>query len=121
MAVNKVILLGRVGKDPQVNHTEHGKTVANFSIATSEQWKDKTTGEKKQVTEWHRIVAWDKLGDFVSNYITKGRQLYVEGKLVTRSWEDKDGVKKYTTEVIANKIDAVGAKDSNDEQSEIPV
>jgi single-strand DNA-binding protein len=101
--VNKVILVGNLGKDPEVRHTPQGQTVANFSIATSESWNDKT-GQKQERTEWHRIVVWGKLAELCSKYLSKGRQVYIEGKLQTRAWDDKEGQKRYTTEVIANTI-----------------
>ncbi len=109
--VNKVILIGNLGKDPEVRYTPDGTAVANFSIATSEEWKDKNTGEKKERTEWHRIVAWRKLGEICGQYLSKGRQVYVEGKLQTRSWE-KDGVTRYTTEILASDVRFLGTKDS---------
>jgi len=86
--INKVIIVGHLGKDPEVRYTPSGSAVANFSVATSETWKDKTTGEKKERTEWHRIVAWDKLGEICGEYLSKGRQVYVEGRLQTRSYDD---------------------------------
>jgi single-strand DNA-binding protein len=105
--VNKVILVGNLGKDPEVRHTPQGQTVANFNIATSESWNDKT-GQKQERTEWHRIVVWGKLAELCSKYLAKGRQVYVEGKLQTRAWDDKEGQKRYTTEVIANTIQFLG-------------
>ena len=102
--VNKVILVGRLGRDPEVRYTPSGSAVANFSIATSEEWKDKGTGEKQEKTEWHRIVAWKRLGEICGEYLSKGSQIYVEGKLQTREWEDRDGNKKYTTEIIAQSM-----------------
>ena len=101
--INKVILVGNLGKDPELRHTPQGQAVANFSIATSESWNDKS-GQKQERTEWHRIVVWGKLGELCSKYLTKGRQVYVEGKLQTRAWDDKDGQKRYTTEVVANTV-----------------
>ena len=101
--INKVILVGRLGRDPEVRYTQDGSAVASFSIATSEEWKDKNTGEKKERTEWHRIVAWRKLGEICGEYLSKGRQVYVEGKLQTRSWE-KDGVTRYSTEIVASDV-----------------
>ena len=99
--VNKVILVGRLGRDPEIRYTPSGAAVANFTIATSEEWKDKETGEKQERTEWHRIVAWRRLGEICGEYLRKGSQVYIEGKLQTRNWEDRDGNKRYTTEVIA--------------------
>jgi single-strand DNA-binding protein len=102
--INKVILVGRLGKDPEVRYTPSGVTVANFSIATSEEWKDRETGEKQERTEWHRIVAWRRLGEICGEYLRKGKQVYIEGKLQTRSWEDRDGNKRYTTEIVASNM-----------------
>ena len=110
--INKVILVGNLGQDPEVRYTPDGTAVATFSIATSESWKDKNTGEKKERTEWHRIVAWRKLGEICGEYLAKGRQVYVEGKLQTRSWE-KDGVTRYTTEIVAADVQFLGAKESS--------
>ncbi|MFH1580950.1 MAG: single-stranded DNA-binding protein [Pseudomonadota bacterium] len=111
--LNKVMLIGRLGSDPELRYTPDGTAVANFSIATSEEWKDKNTGEKKERTEWHRVVAWRKLGEICGEYLAKGKQVYVEGRIQTRSWEDKDGNKRYTTEIVASDIQFLGAKDSN--------
>lgn len=111
--INKVILVGNLGQDPEVRYTPDGTAVATFSIATSESWKDKNTGEKKERTEWHCIVAWRKLGEICGEYLSKGRQVYVEGKLQTRSWE-KDGVTRYTTEVVATDVQFLGGRDAND-------
>lgn len=102
--VNKVILVGRLGRDPEVKYTPSGVAVANFSMATSEEWKDKDTGEKKERTEWHRIVAWRRLGEICGEYLRKGSQIYIEGKLQTRDWEDRDGNKRYTTEIVAQNM-----------------
>jgi len=110
--INKVILVGRLGKDPEVRYTPSGDAVANFNIATSETWKDKNTGEKQERTEWHRIVAWRKLGEICGEYLSKGRQVYVEGKLQTRSWE-KDGVTRYSTEIVASDVQFLGDRESN--------
>jgi single-strand DNA-binding protein len=101
--VNKVILVGRLGKDPEVRNLENGATVANFTMATSETYKDKTTGEKKEITDWHNIVLWRGLAEIAQKYLHKGDMIYVEGKLRTRSWE-KDGVTRYTTEIIGDNM-----------------
>ena len=101
--VNKVILVGRLGKDPDVRNLENGATVANFTLATSESYKDRTTGEKKEVTEWHNIVLWRGLAEISQKYLHKGDMVYIEGKLRTRSWE-KEGVTRYTTEVVADNM-----------------
>lgn len=98
-SVNKCILIGNLGQDPELKYTADGRPVANISVATSESWKDKHTGEKKEKTEWHRVVAWGKLAEIIGEYAKKGRQVYVEGKLQTRSYEH-DGVKKFSTEII---------------------
>ena len=111
--LNKAMLIGRLGRDPEVRYTPDGLAVANFSIATSEEWKDKSTGEKKERTEWHRIVAFGKLGEICGEYLSKGKQVYIEGRLQTRSWE-KDGVKRYTTEIVATDMQMLGAKDTAD-------
>ena len=111
--LNKVMLIGRLGSDPELRYTPDGTAVANFSIATSEEWKDKNTGEKKERTEWHRVVAWRRLGEICGEYLAKGKQIYVEGRIQTRSWEDKDGNKRYTTEIVASDIQFLGAKDSS--------
>jgi single-strand DNA-binding protein len=101
--INKVILVGRLGSDPEIRYTQQGVGVTNFNIATSETWVDKA-GEKQEKTEWHRIVVWGKMAEVCSQYLAKGRQVYVEGRLQTRQWEDKDGGKRFTTEVIAQNV-----------------
>ncbi len=106
--VNKVILLGRLGADPEVRYTAGGTAVAKFNLATSETWKDKD-GSKQERTEWHRVVAFGKLGETCGEYLSKGKQVYVEGKLQTRSWEDKEGNKKYTTEINVNNMVMLGS------------
>ena len=100
--VNKVILVGRLGQDPDVKYTADGRAIANISIATSDTWKDKNTGEKQERTEWHRVVFFDKLAEIVAEYLKKGSQVYVEGKLQTRKWQDKEGHDRYTTEVVVD-------------------
>lgn len=110
--VNKVILVGRLGKDPEVRHLENGATVANFSMATSETYKDRTTGEKREITEWHNIVLWRGLADISAKYLHKGDMVYIEGKLRTRSWE-KDSIKRYTTEIVADSMTMLSTKGSS--------
>jgi single-strand DNA-binding protein len=110
--INKVIIVGNLGRDPEVSYMPSGKAVTKFSVATSETWKDKTTGEKKERTEWHRIVAFDKLGEICGEYLAKGRQVYVEGKLQTRSYDDKEGVKRYSTEIIATDVQFLGGREA---------
>jgi len=105
--VNKVILVGNLGKDPEVRYTPSGKAITSFSIATTENWKDKE-GNKQEKTEWHKIVTFDRLAEICGEYLAKGRQVYVEGRLQTRSWDDKSGVKRYTTEVVANVMQMLG-------------
>jgi len=106
-AVNKVILIGHLGADPELRYTPNGTPVANFRIATTERWINKQ-GERMESTEWHRIVAWGKLGEFCGQYLNKGKQVYIEGRLRTRSWEDKDGKKQWTTEIIAQRLQLLG-------------
>ncbi|PKN29816.1 MAG: single-stranded DNA-binding protein [Deltaproteobacteria bacterium HGW-Deltaproteobacteria-21] len=107
--VNKVILIGRLGRDPEVRYTASGRAVAKFSIATSEQWTDKEGGKKEERTEWHRIVAWARLGEICGEYLKKGSQVYIEGRLQTSQWEDKEGNKRYTTEIIAQTMQMLGS------------
>lgn len=112
MSVNKAILVGRLGKDPEVRHLESGVAVASFSIATSETYKDRTTGERREQTEWHNIVLWRGLADVAEKYLRKGSLVYIEGKLRTRSWE-KDNVTRYTTEIVADNMTMLGSKSDN--------
>ncbi len=109
-SVNKVILIGNLGADPEVRYTPSGSAVANFTMATTKNWTNKQ-GEKQQRTEWHRIVAWNKLGEICGEYLSKGKQVYIEGELRTRSWEDRDGVKRWTTEVFATGMQMLGSPD----------
>ncbi len=107
MAINKVILIGNLGKDPEVRYSPSGQAVCNLSVATSESWTDKN-GQKQEKTEWHRVVVFSKLAELCGQYLQKGRQAYIEGKLQTRSWQDKDGQTRYTTEVVAQSIQFLG-------------
>tara|TARA_R110002111_G_scaffold184518_2_gene250369 strand:- start:493 stop:930 length:438 start_codon:yes stop_codon:yes gene_type:complete len=109
--VNKVILVGNLGKDPEVRHLENGASVANFSIATSETYKDKN-GNRQEQTEWHNVVLWRGLAQIAEKYLKKGSQIYVEGKLRTRSWQDKDGNTRYTTEVVGDQMTMLGGRSS---------
>jgi single-strand DNA-binding protein len=111
-SINKVILVGNLGRDPELRHTGGGRPVASFSMATSEKWIDKQDNSKKEKTEWHKIVAWQKLGEFCGEYLAKGKQIYVEGSLQTRSWDDKTGNKRNTTEVVAQRIQLLGSPGS---------
>ena len=111
--INKVILVGNLGKDPEVRYLEGGTAVANFPIATSETFKDKTSGERKTNTEWHNIVVWRGLAEIAEKYLKKGSQIYLEGKLRTRQWQDKDGNSRYTTEIVADNLQMLGRKEDN--------
>ena len=113
MNVNKVMLIGRLGQEPEAKYTPNGTAVSNFSIATSEKWKDKASGEWNEKTEWHRIVSWNKQAEFCNQYLKKGSLVYIEGKLVTRSWDDKEGQKRYMTEVVANTVQLLDKKENN--------
>ena len=110
MSVNKVILLGRLGQDPELKYTPSGAAVCNFSLATSETWNDKNSGQKQVRTEWHRVVVWGKLAELCNQYLAKGRQAFVEGRLQTRSWDDQNGQKKYTTEINATTVQFIGGQ-----------
>lgn len=109
-SVNKVILVGNIGRDPEVKYTQSGTAVASFSIATTDSYKDKQSGEWKERTEWHNVVTWQRLAEIASEYLKKGSRVYIEGRLQTRSWEDKQGQKRYTTEVVANDLVMLGGK-----------
>ena len=111
--VNKVILLGNVGSDPECSRMPSGDAVATNSIATSEQWKDKDTGEKKEKTEWHRAVFFKKLAEVIGQWVKRGDKIYIEGRLQTRSWE-KDGVKRYSTEIVGTEMQMLGSKEGKD-------
>lgn len=111
--VNKAILIGHLGRDPEMRYTPSGMAVANFTMATSENWTNKE-GVKETRTEWHRIVTFGRLAEICGEYLSKGRQVYVEGRLQTREWEDRDGNKRYTTEIVAREMQMLGSKDSGD-------
>ena len=110
-SVNKVIIVGNLGKDPEVRYTPNGDSVTNVTIATTDTWKDKGTGEKKEATEWHRVVFFGKLAEIAGQYLKKGRQVYVEGALRTRKWTDKEGHERYTTEIVANEMKMLGSRE----------
>tara|TARA_R110000851_G_scaffold40320_1_gene101726 strand:- start:304 stop:756 length:453 start_codon:yes stop_codon:yes gene_type:complete len=112
MAVNKVILVGNLGNDPEVRYTNEGAAIANLSLATSDSWKDKKTGEKKEKTEWHRIVMFNRLGEIAGEYLKKGSKIYLEGSLRTRKWTDQSGQDKYTTEIVAREMQMLDGKSS---------
>jgi len=112
MSVNKAIILGRLGKDPEVRYMPNGGAVANLSIATSQTWKDKQTGEKKEKTEWHRVVLYNRIAEVAGEYAKKGSLLYIEGRIETKKWTDKDGQDRYTTEIIGDQMQLVGGRET---------
>lgn len=114
--VNKVIIVGRLGSDPEVKTVSSGQTVCRLSVATSENWTDRD-GQKQERTEWHRIVIWGRIAEVCGQHLSKGRQVYLEGRLQTRSWEDQQGQKKYTTEIVANTVQFLGSNDRSQGQS----
>lgn len=107
--LNKAMVIGRLGRDPEIRYTQDGKAVANFTLATSDKWRDKDSGEMQERTEWHRIVAFGRLGEICGEYLSKGKQVFIEGRLQTRSWE-KDGVTRYTTEIVAGNMQMLGGR-----------
>ncbi|MGE4551941.1 MAG: single-stranded DNA-binding protein [Desulfovibrionaceae bacterium] len=109
-SLNKVMLIGRLGQDPKLSYTQSGQSVANFTMATDESYKDKTSNQKVERTEWHRVVAWGRTAEFCSNYLSKGRLVFVEGKLQTRKWQDQQGQDRWTTEVVANNIEFLDSR-----------
>ena len=109
-SVNKVIVVGNLGKDPETRFLPDGKAVCNFSVATTDKWKDKATGDAKEATEWHRISSFGRLAEICGEYLKKGSQVYVEGKLRTRKWQDKEGQDRYTTEIIADAMQMLGSR-----------
>lgn len=111
--INKVIILGNLGNDPEVKYLPNGDAVTNFSIATGESWNDKQTGEKVEKTEWHRVVAFRKLGEICGEYLKKGSKVYIEGKLQTRKWQDQSGGDRYTTEIVANDMQMLDSRNAN--------
>ena len=110
-SINKVIIIGNLGRDPEVRYTPNGAAICNVSLATTRNWKDKNTGEKVEETEWHRVVFYDRLAEIAGEYLKKGRPVYVEGRLKTRKWADKDGIEKYTTEIIASEMQLLGGRE----------
>ena len=110
-SVNKVIIIGNLGRDPEVRYTATGAAICNVAIATSRSWKDKTSGERQEETEWHRVVFFDRLAEIAGEYLKKGKSVYVEGRLKTRKWTDKDGAEKYTTEIIAAEMTMLGGRE----------
>ncbi len=110
-SVNKVILVGNLGKDPETRYATSGAAICNITLATSRQWKDKASGEKREETEWHRVVFYDRLAEIAGEYLKKGRPVYVEGRLKTRKWQDKEGQDRYTTEIIAEEMQLLGSRE----------
>jgi single-strand DNA-binding protein len=110
-SINKVILIGNLGKDPEVRYMPSGEAVTNITVATTDTWKDKTSGEKKEATEWHRVAFFGRLAEIAGQYLKKGRQVYIEGALRTRKWQDKDGQDRYTTEVVASEMKMLGSRE----------
>jgi len=119
-SINKVILVGRLGRDPEMKYTSGGTPFCRFSIATDDNWTDKGSGEKQERTEWHSIVVWDRLAEICNQYLTKGRLVYIEGSLQTREWDDKEGVKRKTTEVRARDMVMLGGGGSGGEGGSMP-
>jgi len=112
-SVNKVIIVGNLGRDPETRYATSGSAICNITVATSRQWKDKTSGEKKEETEWHRVVFYDRLAEIAGEYLKKGRPVYVEGRLKTRKWQDKEGVDRYTTEIVAEEMQLLGSREGS--------
>jgi single-strand DNA-binding protein len=124
-SLNKVILIGNLGKDPETRYATNGDAICNITVATSESWKDKTTGEKKEQTEWHRVVFFGRLAEIAAQYLRKGSQVYVEGRLQTRKWQDKEGQDRYTTEIRGDEMKMLGSRqgaggDASTRPSEAP-
>ena len=109
-SVNKVILVGNLGRDPETRYNPEGGAICNISVATTDTWKDKTSGEKQERTEWHRVVFFSRLAEIAGEYLKKGSQVYIEGSLRTRKWTDKEGVEKYTTEIVADRMQMLGSR-----------
>ena len=116
-SVNKVIIVGNLGKDPEIRYTSAGKPIANITVATSETWKDKNTGEKQEKAEWHKVTFFDKLAEIVGQYLKKGSKIYLEGKLQTRKWQDKDGQDRYTTEIVGSEMKMLSGKGDGESRS----
>ena len=119
-SVNKVILVGNLGADPETRYMPNGDAVANIRLATTESWKDKASGEKKEITEWHRVVFYRKLAEIVSQYLKKGSAVYIEGRIRTRKWQDKEGQDRYTTEIEANEMQMLGSRGGDTGNNQAP-
>lgn len=114
--INKVIIVGNLGNDPEIRYTQSGTAIANISIATSETWKDKQTGEPREQTEWHRCVAYRRLAEIIGEYLKKGSKVYIEGRLQTRKWQDKEGIERYTTEIVVNDLQMLDSRSGGGQQ-----
>lgn len=114
-SVNKVIIVGNLGRDPEVRYSAEGAAVCNVSLATTSQWKDKNSGERREEVEWHRVVFYNRLAEIAGEYLRKGRSIYVEGRLKTRKWQGQDGQDRYTTEIVADQMQMLGGRDGGDE------
>jgi single-strand DNA-binding protein len=112
-SINKVILIGNLGRDPETRYSADGAAITNIAIATTDSWKDKATGEKKEQTEWHRVVFFGRLAEIAGEYLRKGRPVYIEGRLRTRKWTDKEGVERYTTEIVADQMQMLGSREGS--------
>lgn len=119
-SVNKAIIIGHLGKDPETRYAPSGDAICNLTVATSEQWKDKATGERKESTEWHRVVFFGKLAEIAQQYLRKGSQVYIEGRIQTRKWQDKDGQDRYTTEIRGDEMKMLGGKPDDGGQQSKP-
>ena len=108
--INKAIIVGNLGRDPEVRYTANGNAIANITVATTESWKDKQSGERQEKTEWHRVVFFGRLAEIAGEYLKKGAQVYIEGRLQTRKWEDKSGQERYTTEIVAGEMQMLGSR-----------
>jgi len=117
--INKVIIVGTLGKDPETRYLTSGKAVTNISVATSESWKDKQTGQPQEKTEWHRIVLFDRLAEIAGEYLKKGSQVYIEGRIVTRKWQDESGQDRYSTEITANQMQMLGGKQDSEAKQQV--
>jgi single-strand DNA-binding protein len=115
--INKAVIVGTLGKDPEIRYAQNGNAVVNISVATNESWKDRETGEAQERTEWHRIVLFGKLGEIASQYLTKGSQAYFEGKIKTSKWQDQGGVDRYTTEIVANQMEMLGRRSDTEPET----
>ena len=114
--INKAIIIGTLGQDPELKHTGSGTAVCSLSVATNERWKDKNTGEQKESTEWHKVVLWQRLAEIAAEYLTKGSQVYLEGRIQTRKWQDKEGQDRYTTEIVASEMQLLGGSKGDTQQ-----